>query len=198
MATGRENGLSKTQTSLLDAVCVCNYLRLPLARQHKQSLFVSRFLSLPPFSVFIFHFFHYNRDMNTIDKFLSDIQKTIKYDRANNGGHYDAKRACTQIAKLFETNNRNLGSLAVSISDYWLNTYILGSADLANEPDEENIGRIKAFQSFCDADEEADYSILTADDWENLRDFVDDEAENLDLDALQNMMNLILQNGALE
>ncbi|MBQ4378404.1 MAG: hypothetical protein II821_04330 [Treponema sp.] len=135
--------------------------------------------------------------MTTIDKFLSDIQKTIKYDRANNGGHYDAKRACTQISKLFATNNRNLGALSVSISDYWLNTYVLASEDLANEPSEQNIERIKAFQSFCDADEEADFSVFTADDWETLRDFVDDEAENLDLDSLQNMMNLILQNGAL-
>ena len=49
--------------------------------------------------------------MTTIDKFLSDIQKTIKFDRANNGGHYDAKRACTQIAKLFANNNRNLGAI---------------------------------------------------------------------------------------
>ncbi|MBQ8679749.1 MAG: hypothetical protein IJ530_08285 [Treponema sp.] len=136
--------------------------------------------------------------MNSIDKFLSDIQKTVKYDRANNGGHYDAKRACTQIAKLFANNNRNLGSLAVSISDYWLNTYILGSSDLENEPSEENIERIKAFQAFVDSDDSADFSVLTADDWETLRDFVDDEAENLDLDSLQNMMNLILQNGALE
>jgi hypothetical protein len=136
--------------------------------------------------------------MTTIDKFLSDIQKTIKYDRANNGGHYDAKRACTQIAKIFATNNRNLGTLAVSISDYWLNTYILGSQDLANEPSEENIERIKAFQSFADNEEDADFSIFTSDDWETLRDFVDDVAEDLDLDSLQNMMNLILQNGALE
>ena len=135
--------------------------------------------------------------MNSIDKFLSDIQKTVKYDRANNGGHYDAKRACTQIAKLFANNNRHIDSLAVSISDYWLNTYILGSSDLENEPSEENIERIKAFQAFVDSDDSADFSVLTADDWETLRDFVDDEAENLDLDALQNMMNLILQNGAL-
>ncbi len=140
----------------------------------------------------------YNRGMTTIDKFLSDIQKTIKYDRANNGGHYDAKRACTQIAKLFATNNRNLGSLAVSVGDYWLNTYILSSADLASEPSEENISKIKAFQSFCDSEEDADYSVLTADDWETLRDFVDDEAETLDLDSLQNMMSIILDNGALE
>lgn len=135
--------------------------------------------------------------MTTIDKFLSDIQRTIKHDRANNGGHYDAKRACTQIAKLFENNNRNLGALAVSIGDYWLNTYILASQDLANEPSEENTERIKAFQNFSDCDEEADYSILTADDWETLRDFVDDTAEDLPLDSLQAMMNLILQNGAL-
>ncbi|MBP5283408.1 MAG: hypothetical protein J6Y93_01930 [Treponema sp.] len=136
--------------------------------------------------------------MTTIDKFLSDIQKTIKYDRANNGGHYDAKRACTKIAELFASNNRNLGSLAVSISDYWLNTYILASSDPASEPSEENIARIKAFQCFVDNDEGADFSVLTADDWETLRDFVDDEAETLDLDALQNMMSLILDNGALE
>lgn len=135
--------------------------------------------------------------MNSIDKFISDIQKAIRYDRANNGGHYDAKRACSQIAKLFANNNRNLGSLAVSISDYWLNTYILPSPSLEKEPSEENIARIKAFQSFCDSDTEADYSALTADDWETLRDFVDDEAETLDLDALQDMMGLILANGAL-
>ncbi|WP_407426650.1 hypothetical protein [Treponema sp.] len=135
--------------------------------------------------------------MNTIDKFLSDIQKTLKYDRANNGGHYDAKRACTQIAKLFSNNNRNLGSLAVSISDYWLNTYILGSDNLEYEPSEQNIEKIKAFQNFCDNAEDEDYSALSQDDWETLRDFADDEAENLDLDSLQSMMNLILQNGAL-
>lgn len=135
--------------------------------------------------------------MTTIDKFLSDIQKTIKYDRANNGGHYDAKRACTQVAKLFANNNRNLGNLAVSISDYWLNTYILSSQDLENEPSEANIEKIKAFQNFCDSAEDEDYSALSSDDWETLRDFVDDEAEDLDLDSLQNMMGLILQNGAL-
>ena len=147
--------------------------------------------------LFSSHEIYYNRFMTTIDKFLSDIQRIIKHDRANNGGHYDAKRACTQISQLFASNNKNLGSLAVSISDYWLNTYVLASADIENEPSEQNIEKIKAFQAFADADESGDFSSLTSDDWENLRDFVDDEAENLDLDSLQNMMNLILQNGAL-
>ena len=135
--------------------------------------------------------------MTTIDKFISDIQKTIKYDRANNGGQYDARRACTRIASLFSSNNRNFGGLAVSLGDYWLNTYILASNDLENEPTEQNIEKIKAFQNFLDSDEKADFSILTSDDWENLRDFVDDEAETLDLNSLQKIMSIILANGAL-
>jgi len=44
MASSHENGLSKAQARLLYAVCACNYLRLPLARQHKPSIFVSRFV----------------------------------------------------------------------------------------------------------------------------------------------------------
>ena len=135
--------------------------------------------------------------MTTIEKFLADIQKITKYDRANNGGHYDGKRACAQIARLFESNNKNIQNVARQIADYWLNTYVLGSAEPENEPSEENISRIKAFQAFADNDESEDFSILTADDWENLRDFVNFEAEELPLDALQNMMGMILDHGAL-
>ena len=42
-APSRVNGLSKPQASLLHVVCACNYIRLPLTRQHKPSVFVSRF-----------------------------------------------------------------------------------------------------------------------------------------------------------
>ena len=42
-APSRENGLSKPQASLLHAFCACNFIRLPLTRQHKTSVFVSRF-----------------------------------------------------------------------------------------------------------------------------------------------------------
>jgi hypothetical protein len=40
--SSRENGLSKSHASMLHAVCACNYIRLPLTRQHKLSVFVSR------------------------------------------------------------------------------------------------------------------------------------------------------------
>ncbi len=135
--------------------------------------------------------------MTTIEKFLADIQKTVKYDRANNGGRYDGKRACTQIARLFERNNPNVGNVARQIADYWLNTYVLASDDLDNQPSQDNILRIKAFQSFIDNDESEDISILSTDDWENLRDFVNFEAEDLPLDALQNMMSMILDHKGL-
>ena len=42
-APSRDNGLSKTHASMLHAFCACNYIRLPLTRQHKTSVFVSRF-----------------------------------------------------------------------------------------------------------------------------------------------------------
>ena len=135
--------------------------------------------------------------MNSIEKFLSDIEKIKKHDRADNGGHYDGKRACTKIASLFESNNRHVQSLSRQIADYWLNTFVLQSDSPADEPSEENIGRIRAFQAFLDSDDSEDFSALGADDWETLRDFVDGEAETIDLDMLQNLMSLILAHGAL-
>ena len=135
--------------------------------------------------------------MNSIEKFISDIEKIKKHDRANNGGHYDGRRAGEQIAKLFENNNRNAEGVARQISGYWLETYVMQSSDLQNEPSEQNIARIRAFQAFLDSDDTEDFSILTSDDWETLRDFVNFEADTLDLDSLQNMMSMILSHGGI-
>ena len=41
--SSRENVLSKPHASMLHAFCTCNYIRLPLTRQHKTSVFVRRF-----------------------------------------------------------------------------------------------------------------------------------------------------------
>ena len=49
MASSRENGLSETHASMLHAFCACNYIHLPLARQHKTSVSVSRFAPLRHF-----------------------------------------------------------------------------------------------------------------------------------------------------
>ena len=49
MASSRENVLSETHASMLHAFCACNYIRLPLTRQHKTSVSVSRFAPLRHF-----------------------------------------------------------------------------------------------------------------------------------------------------
>ncbi len=134
--------------------------------------------------------------MTDIQKFQADINKIIKHDRADNGGHYDGKRASKQIARLFENNNKYLGTLAPAITDYWLNTYILSSYDNINEPTPDNIQRICALQSFIDGDDSS-VDILTDDDWDTLKDLVNCEAEDIPLDELQNMMGIILSKGAL-
>ena len=130
-------------------------------------------------------------------KFLADIQRIKKHVRAENGGNYDGRKVCEQIAALFVNSNRNMADLARSVSDYWLNSYIFASGDLKNEPSQENLDRIVLFQNFLDGFEDEDYSLFSDGDWENLRDFCNDEAENLDLDTLQNLMSIILNNGAL-
>ena len=130
-------------------------------------------------------------------KFLADIQRIKKRVRGENGGKYDGRKVCTQVAALFVNSNRNMAELARSVSDYWLNSYIFSSSDLENEPSQENLDRIVLFQNFLDGFEDEDYSLFSKDDWENLRDFCNDEAENLDLDTLQNLMSIILNNGAL-
>lgn len=137
--------------------------------------------------------------MNTTDKFLADIQRIMKHERADNAGRYDGRRVCSQIADLFASNNRDVPDLARSIADYWLNTYALASTDPASEPSEENKARLTAFQNFLDGESDGgdSYAVLSADDWETLRDFADDEAATMDLDRLQTMMSLILEHGAL-
>ena len=56
MASSRENVLSKPHASMLHGFCACNYIRLPLSRQHKTSVFASRFTP--------FRHFHYKIGYN--------------------------------------------------------------------------------------------------------------------------------------
>ena len=44
MTPSHENGLSEAHAGMLHALCACNYIRMPLTRQHKASVSVSRFI----------------------------------------------------------------------------------------------------------------------------------------------------------
>ncbi len=134
--------------------------------------------------------------MDSLDKFNADMQRIIKHDRASNGGRYDGKRAARSIADFFIQANRDKESLASSAADYWLNEYILASADMEKEPTEDHREKLLAIQAFFDGDEE-NLSALDDHDFSELRDEVNAEAEDLDLDDLQKMMGILVSKGAM-
>ena len=99
-------------------------------------------------------------------KFRADIERIKKHTRAQNGGSYNYKKACSDIMQLFERNNSRFISLPHSLSDFWFHTYIEQSAELNNEPTPENTDKLCAIQAFLD--NEDDYSCLTSDDWKEI------------------------------
>ena len=76
--------------------------------------------------------------MTDINKFLSDVQKSLKHTRQNNGGKSSYDLVKGDLRRLFERNAAAVGELADSIFEYWENEYIYRSADLTWEPNEEN------------------------------------------------------------
>ena len=133
--------------------------------------------------------------MTDINKFLSDMQKSLKHDRQNNGGKSDYNRVKNDIRRLFERNASDVGELADSIFEYWENEYIYRSADLTWEPNEENQNRLAAYLAFLENSDE--YQELISDaDWEEFGRLVNFEAEDLDVDVLQDLMKILVSKGA--
>lgn len=157
----------------------------------------SNFYSIVHRPFYIVHCPLYNGGMDSLDKFSADMQRIIKHDRASNGGRYDGKRAARSIADFFIQANRDKESLASTAADYWLDEYILTSAEMENEPTESHREKLLAIQAFFDGDEE-NLSALDDHDLEELRDEVNAEAEELDLDDLQKMMGILVGKGIMD
>lgn len=133
--------------------------------------------------------------MTDISKFLSDIQKSLKHDRQNNVGKSDYNRVKGDLRRLFERNASDVGELADSIYEYWENEYIYRSADLTWEPSEENQNRLAAYLAFLEnSDELQDF--ISDDDWNEFGRLVNFEAEELDVDVLQDLMKILVSKGA--
>ncbi len=133
--------------------------------------------------------------MNAREKFYSDIERIKKHDRADNAGQYNGIRASRAVAELFEKQDRTLQSLSNSIASYWLSTYIL-NGDPQTEPTEEHVTWI------CDAldlilNQLDGDPCFTREDWEELRDMINDEAGDLDLDLLTSLLGAVMDHGAL-
>ena len=133
--------------------------------------------------------------MTDISKVLSDIQKSLKHDRQNNSGKSDYNRVKNDLRRLFERNAAAVGELADSVFEYWENEYIYRSADINAEPTEENQNRLAAYLAFLEnSDEFQDY--VNDADWQEFGRLVNFEAEDLDVDVLQDLMKILVSKGA--
>ncbi|WP_143064185.1 hypothetical protein [Treponema bryantii] len=133
--------------------------------------------------------------MTDINKFLSDMQKSLKHDRQNNGGKSDYNRVKNDLRRLFERNVAMVGELADSVYEYWENEYIYRSADIKAEPSEENQNRLVAYLAFLENSDEFQELISDA-DWNEFGRLVNFEAEDLDVDVLQDLMKILVSKGA--
>ncbi|MCR5764243.1 MAG: hypothetical protein K6G00_12760 [Treponema sp.] len=130
--------------------------------------------------------------MDSIQKLFSDIEKIKKHYRAEHNNNYDGQKICEQIKDLFTKTNRSMPTVAQSFANHWYDTYILNSADLQNEPSNDNMTRIAALQSIIDGEPE-NTDLLTDEDWKSLCETVNAEAEDIPIDTLNSLMSIFLE-----
>ena len=123
------------------------------------------------------------------------MQKALKHDRQNNGGKSDYNRVKNDLRRLFERNAAAVGELADSVYEYWENEYIYRATDVKAEPSEENQNRLAAYLAFLENSDEFQELISDA-DWSEFGRLVNFEAEDLDVDVLQDLMKILVSKGA--
>ena len=133
--------------------------------------------------------------MTDIGKFLSNIQRIKKNDRQNNSGNPDYNRIFIELNSLFLRSTSCPADLARSVFEYWENEYIFNSQNQKEEPSEENSQKLAAMLAFLEDSDEFQ-SVLTQKDWQELRDLVNYEAEDLPVDILQSLMRVLVEKGA--
>lgn len=133
--------------------------------------------------------------MTDIGKFLSDIQRIKKHDRQNHSGNPDYNRIFRDLNSLFLRSTSCPADLARSVFEYWENEYIFNSQNQKEEPSEENSQKLAAMLAFLEDSDEFQ-SVLTQKDWQELRDLVNYEAEDLPVDVLQSLMRVLVEKGA--
>ena len=139
------------------------------------------------------------RIMTEVQKFHSDIRRSIKHNRTEKSGHYSVQEACEDIIHLFshECEYTVPPSLAASVAEYWKKEYIDGSDGTNIECVQDNIGKLGAMLAFLEGSEE-DSELLTQKDWSTLADLVNCEAEDMAVEVLQTLMNILISKNALD
>ncbi len=133
--------------------------------------------------------------MDSIQKLYSDVEKIKKHARKDSPSAYDCMSVAEEIKQMFARSNPQLSSLAESFATYWTDTYIRPSAAPQDEPTEEHVKILAAMQSVLEGS--TDFTdCLSEQDWKELCSLTNYEAEDLPLDALNNMMMIFVDKQA--
>lgn len=135
--------------------------------------------------------------MDNIQKLYSDIEKIKKHNR-DSSGKLDLTKVSSQISELFQRNNRNFYDLPNSLCEYWIKNYVNPEIDSAsNDISQQAIEKICAMQAFLDNDIEKETDCLSDEDWKQIANAVNYEAEELPMDLLSQMMSILVEKRAL-
>lgn len=132
--------------------------------------------------------------MTNIEKFITDSQKTIKFDRQKNNGKANYNSLQNNLLNLFLRTSSCPGELPKSIFQYWEKKYIYNSSDFEYEPKEENINKLAGFLGFLENTQE-NQEFISDEDWKELSQLVNYEADDLPLHILQDLMALLVSQG---
>lgn len=133
----------------------------------------------------------YNLIMTDIRKFFADIERIKKHARQNNSGICDYNLIQNELRNLFARTANCSNSLTDSIFSYWENEYIFKSENFAEEPSPFSLGKLGAILAFLDNSDE-DEDLLSQDDWNELAELVNYEAEDLPVEMLQDLMKILV------
>lgn len=134
--------------------------------------------------------------MTETQKFKADAKRLIKYNRANNNGRLDIAQVCKDIVSLFIRTSSVPQTLSRSVAYYWQENYSDSLSQDENIPNEEQIEKLCAFLSFLENSDE-DEDLISDSDWQELAELVNEEAETLPLEVLQDLMKILVSKGAL-
>jgi hypothetical protein len=128
--------------------------------------------------------------MTDIDKFFSDADRMVA--RASATGKTDTQKLAGEITRLFLSWTRDFGELGTNLSAYWLDAYTETlSTEEGRKRAVEWFGSILALLSDCFT-KDMDFSDR---DWDEIRDSISDEAENLDMELITSIMTIIVDRG---
>lgn len=137
----------------------------------------------------------YNLIMIDIRKFFADIERIKKHARQNNSGNCDYNLIQNELRNLFARTANCSNSLTDSIFSYWENEYIFKSENFSEEPSSFSLGKLGAILAFLDNSDE-DEDLLSQDDWNELAELVNYEAEDLPVEMLQDLMKILVSHNA--